>query len=401
MARILFLSHRIPYPPNKGDKIRAWAMIEHLLKAGHSISLGCFIDDPRDWEHIPYLESRLDTVKAVSLPRWRQAIGAAVGLLRGRALSLSAYPVHAIRRFIRAERRKGYDLIIAYSGASAALLERDDWLQIPVLLDLVDVDSAKWAAYAQSVGGIMAWLYRREARLLARAEIAFTSYARATLLVSEAEAALYRDRLPSLLAIRVHAVTNGVDTDRFDPERLRQLPEAGRILFTGAMTYPPNVEAVLWFAAHVWPHVRAQRPEARFVIAGGPVDAKVAALAADDSGITVLGYVADMELELARAECVVAPLRTARGIQNKVLEGMAMAKPVIASPQAFEGIDAVPDRHLLVADGSDAFVSAVLTLGDDPVRRRQLGQAARRQVMRAHSWSTSLAKVEMLLAGWL
>ncbi|WP_286828511.1 MULTISPECIES: TIGR03087 family PEP-CTERM/XrtA system glycosyltransferase [Kordiimonas] len=396
MARILFLAHRIPYPPNKGDKIRSWHFLDHLLK-NHEVHLGFYVDQPKDLTHIPFLQSKVKSLCYRCVSRFSQIAGILTGILRGRSMTLSAYPKNKLKAYVDdLFARDEIDLIFLFSAAVAPLVA-DRPAHIPVVADLVDVDSEKWAAYAQKSSWHLRWLYGREARLLLQFETAIADTAAATVFVSDAEAELFREKLGGDSKARVSHINNGVDLKAFDPSRFSALTVSPRtVIFTGAMDYQPNIEAAVWFVSHVWPIVRRTVPDAEFVIAGAPVHSRVRALA-DKPHVTVLGFVDDMAETIARAGLVVAPLLTARGIQNKVLEGMAMGKAVVATPAAKEGIDAEPGEHLIVADGAGDFAAAVVAQLQNPAAAAKLGQAARQHMVEHYSWPKSLKRLDALI----
>lgn len=397
MARILFLVHRIPYPPNKGDKIRSWHFLKHLA-AKHDVHLGYYIDDKRDLAHVSVLEAQVTSQAYDVIEKKAQKLLAARGFLTGSSLSEAAYPTNRLRTYVNQLAQAGdIDLVFLFSGATYPLIQ-DLPADLPVVADLVDVDSEKWAAYATKATFPMSWVYRREAHLLSALEVTVATRASSTLFVSRDEAALFRKQLPDTVAATVTDVPNGVDTDHFNPERFAEVDrKADRLIFTGAMDYAPNIEAAEWFVANVWPSVTAATPEAEFVIAGGPSHPRVQALG-EIPGVQVTGYVDDMAAEIAAAGIIVAPLLTARGIQNKVLEGMAMARPVVASPAAKEGIEAEAGTHLMVADGADAMASAIHALMDDQQKAQEIGAAARQQICTHYGWARAYEKLDDLVA---
>jgi sugar transferase (PEP-CTERM/EpsH1 system associated) len=399
MPRLLFLAHRIPYPPDKGEKIRAWHMLDHLAHRWE-VELGCLVDDPRDLDHVTMLRARFAHVEAHQVRgRWQAGARALARLRPGLPLTLGWFHDPGLAAWVRrglAERR--WDAAFVYSSAMAPYLmgpqaPRPGFRRV---LDMVDVDSAKWAAYAAGAALPMRLVWAREARtLLALERRAARAFDR-TLFVSAEEARHFLGLAPDC-AGRVDWVENGVDLARFDPAQDWPNPyPAGAvpIVFTGTMGYRPNVEAVAWFAGSVLPALRARHPSAAFWIVGANPAPAVQALARRP-GVHVTGSVPDVRPFLAHAAAAVAPLRIARGIQNKVLEAMAMARPVVATPEAFAGVRATPGRDLLVADGAEDFAAAVASVlaGAHP----GLGAAARAAVAAGHDWRATLARLDAAL----
>jgi sugar transferase (PEP-CTERM/EpsH1 system associated) len=392
MGDILFLAHRIPYPPDRGDKIRAYHLLRHLAR-NHRVHLVAFADDPDDLQHqdglAPYTATR--TIIWRAPPTLWTGVRA---LLQRRPVSLVAFGHPAVQRAVDALlMAEPIETIFLFSSQMAQYLPPDP--EQRVIMDFVDMDSAKFAAYAKSARAPMAWVHRREASLLLAHERRVACAADASLFVSDAEAALFRERTE---APRVHAIENGIDTIFYDPaQRFEPVGGEGPLLvFTGQMNYRPNIEAVTWFADHVFPRIRQAHPDARFAIVGRAPSPAVRALA-ERPGILVTGSVPDVRDWLAAAALVVAPLQLARGIQNKVLEGMAMARAVVASPAAAEGIDHADT--LCVAEGADAFGDAVRRLLDAPDTATALGASARARVIARYSWDARLAPLDALLAG--
>ena len=391
MPELLFLAHRIPYPPDKGDKIRAWHLLEHLSRR-YRLHLGAFVDDPEDWRHADTLRRVCASTHLVGIdPRWGK-LRTLSGLLTGDPLTLPFYRHAGMQDWVDQRLAGGVDRVLAYSSAMARFVIGRPGIRR--IMDFVDIDSDKWRQYAPTKPWPLSWLYRREGERLLAWERRVAAEFDASLFVSAAEAADFR-RLAPESAARVGHYHNGVDADYFSPERGYPDPypaDVRAVAFTGAMDYWPNVDAVVWFAHEVLPALRATRPEILFAIVGGKPSAEVQALA-DRDGVLVTGRVEDVRPWLAHAAAVVAPLRIARGIQNKVLEGMAMARTVVATPQALEGIDALPDQEILRAADKAAMTAAVLRALEAP----SLGGAARLRVMRDYNWASNLARVDQLL----
>lgn len=389
MRDLLYLCHRIPFPPDKGDKIRAWHMIEHL-SASFRVHLGCFIDDPDDAVHLPTLRERVASLGCFPLDPLRARLRALARLRPGAPLLTGYFHDRRLADWVRqTARRHGIAQVMVFSAAMAAYA--DLLPSVPRLLDMVDVDSAKFAAYGRTSGWPRRLVWAREGRTLLAFERAAALRFDRTLFVSEAERALFTGLAPESAA-RTMAVGNGVDLDYFTPAATFEPPlPPGRpmILFAGAMDYRPNIEAVSWFAAKVMPGL----PSAVFAIVGSNPTPAVKALAADNMIVT--GRVPDTRPWLQRADLVVAPLRIGRGVQNKVLEAMAMARPVLASPAAMTGIDATPGRDLLVADTPADWMAAARAVLEG--RHPALGRAGREMVARRHAWRQALAPLDALL----
>jgi sugar transferase (PEP-CTERM/EpsH1 system associated) len=389
----LFLAHRIPYPPDRGDKIRSFHILRRLARLG-PVHLACFADDAADSAHLPALRAALGGRLGeahVEIRRTGKAAAAARALLTGKPVSLTLFDSAKLRSFVaRIAKRPEIGAIVAFSGQMAQFVPQDP-SQLFVM-DFGDVDSAKFESYAER-GGPLAWVHAREARRLGAFERATAVRADLSLFVSEAESALFRAR-SGLAGAGIRALQNGVDLDYYDPAPPVAPAVAPHplIVFTGQMDYAPNIDAVAWFAERVLPLVAG----ATFAIVGRKPAQRVRRLASDR--VIVTGAVDDVRSWLAAADVVVAPLRIARGIQNKVLEAMAMARPVVASPAAFEGIEAEAGRDLVVAEGEEAMAAAIAGLIADPARAASIGAAARRRVAQGYLWEKRLAPLEAMIA---
>ncbi|MES2740004.1 MAG: TIGR03087 family PEP-CTERM/XrtA system glycosyltransferase [Pseudomonadota bacterium] len=395
MAEILYLTHRIPYPPDKGDKIRSYHVLRHLA-ARHRVHLGCFIDDPADRRHIATLRPWCASSCFVDLSPSMARVASLRALLSGEPMSMAYYRSARLQRWTDSLLQDArVDAALAYSSPMAQYLERVLPGGVRRVIDFVDVDSEKWSAYAATRRWPLSALYRREGLRLRQAEARIARDCDGASFVSAAEAELFRQRAPDA-AQRVGHFNNGVDALYFrpQPDYPRPYPLDVTVLaFTGAMDYWPNIEAVDWFARAVLPALLARRPALRFYIVGARPAPRVRQLAALP-GVVVTGAVPDTRPYLAHAAMAVAPLRIARGVQNKVLEAMAMQKTVLASPQALEGIDAVPGGEVLVAHDAPAWIARIgYFLAHGP----ELGQAARQRVLRDYAWSGNLSRLETML----
>jgi sugar transferase (PEP-CTERM/EpsH1 system associated) len=397
MADILFLAHRIPYPPNKGDKIRSWHILEHLARR-HRVHLGCFVDDPQDMEHVPFLKSvAAETLIMPVSPFWGK-LGSLRGLLTGEPLSVAFYANHKFRDWVgHILASQPISAVFLYSSAMGQFVPEGLAKAMPVIMDFVDVDSDKWAQYAVTSTWPMRWVYARESRTLIAYERKIARMATAGLFVSGHEAELFKSLAPDV-ANKIFPLSNGVDYQYFSPDQAFPSPYSSpgaKLVFTGAMDYWANGDAVKWFAEDILPKIRIERPEVEFFIVGGKPSREVSALAALP-GVTVTGRVADVRPYILHGDVVVCPLRIARGIQNKVLEGMAMGRPVVATSAAFEGIDAEPGREISIADDPQDFAGKVLALLDGKAALK-MGKLARARIVKSYGWEGNLAALDQLM----
>ena len=394
VENLLFLVHRIPFPPNKGDKIRSYHILKHLARR-YRVHLGAFIDDPDDWRHADAVKQLCATTYFARLNPGLARLRSLSAFAGGRPLTIDYYRDAGMRSWVaRTLEQQRIGKIFVFSSGMAQFA--DHARQARRVIDFVDIDSDKWAQYAASKSGPASWLYRRESGALLRYERKLASEWDASLFVSEAEAALFRKLAPESDA-RIGFFNNGVDTGYFSPCHAFPSPYRDKepaIVFTGAMDYWPNIDAVQWFAREIFPSISHAHPDARFHIVGARPAPEVRALASLP-GINVTGAVPDVRPYIAHARVAVAPLRIARGIQNKVLEAMAMGRPTVVSAQALEGIDAVPGSELLLAEDAARFAQAVSQLIVQDAAA--MGRAARAKVETRYGWEANLAKIDILL----
>ncbi|AXA93067.1 TIGR03087 family PEP-CTERM/XrtA system glycosyltransferase [Massilia sp. YMA4] len=393
MDDLLLLVHRIPYPPNKGDKIRSWHLLRHLARR-YRVHLATFVDDKDDWQYVDHVRKLCASSHFAPLNPRMARVRSLRALLANRALSLDYYSDRGTRKWVcQTMRDRPIERIVVFSSPMAQYAQ--PYEQARRIVDLCDVDSEKWRQYARQKPWPVNLPYAWEASRLLRYERKVAACSDAALFVSQPEAELFRSLAPESAA-HIGWFGNGVDTGYFAADGVYQNPYADGdqvLVFCGAMDYWPNIDAVQWFAREVLPVVLARVPGARFVIVGARPAPEVQALAALP-GVTVTGTVPDVRPYVAHAALSVAPLRVARGIQNKVLEAMAMAKTVVLTPQALEGIDAQPGRDVVVAEHAADFADAVVT---ELARTGVMGEDARARVEAAYGWDARLAALDALL----
>jgi len=405
--KILYVCHRIPYPPNKGDKIRSFNEVRYLA-ARHQLDLLCLADEPGDLRYQADLEAICARVAVYPLDKTRAKLRGGLSLARGRSISVGYFYQRDVQAgFDRWLDERDYDAIVCFSSTMAEYVYRSRLFGAgraengpKLIMDFCDVDSDKWLQYAAEARWPLDSVYRLENRRLAAYERRVQGDFDHTVLISAAEAALFRQICPEAGGLAV--IPNGVDSAYFAPSPVAEqasLDEANpapTLVFTGAMDYHANVDGVCWFSREIWPALKQAFPQLRFAIVGSQPTPAVRELAAIP-GITVTGFVDDVRPYYQGAELCVIPLRLARGVQNKVLEAMAMGKAVVTTAKANAGICATDGEHLQVADTAGEFVTAVTALLGNAPQRAVLGQNARNFVVARYDWGNNMAQLEKLL----
>jgi len=392
-VRILFLSQRLPYAPNRGDRVRAYHLLEEL-RSWATVDVLSLVHDDEEAAHVGDFEGRVASVTAVRVPRARNLVRGALAL-GGRVplthMLLDAPGLEA--RVTDLARRTQPDLVFAFCSSMARLALIPALSAIPLVHDMVDVDSAKWATLAARGRFPRSWLYRRESRLLAAFETAISMHAKLTLLTTQEELESLERLAPEA---RIVVVQNGVDIEYFSRPTGLKASQEPEVVFCGVMNYQPNAEAAVWLAKDVWPLVQRELPAAQLKIVGSDPAPEVTALDSRDRGIEVTGAVPDVRPYLWRAAVAAAPLKVARGIQNKVLEAVAAGLPTVVTSKVSTGLPPEVKGACAVADEPAAFASAVCHL-------LKLNAAARRDMVSGADlsnlrWSKRLAPLEDLIS---
>lgn len=413
--KILYLAHRVPYPPNKGDKIRTFNEIRCLCH-NHEIDLLSLADDPKDMAFKRNLERYCNRVKLFGLNILKSKLNSLTGLaIPSRPLSVSYFYNKRLQTCLNQwVAQKAYDAVICFSSPMAEYLFRcptlnerhtpgkalSDSSQPRLIMDFCDVDSQKWHQYASNSSFPLNLVYGIESKRLLEYEKKINRSFHHSVFVSTREVEIFMNL--DTKAQNLTAVLNGVDHDYFSPDvgfesiPVREKEGQKVLVFTGAMDYYANVEGVSWFCKNILPRIKTAHPDVLFYIVGNNPSPEVKALG-EQQGIRVTGFVDDIRPYYLEADVCVIPLRIAAGVQNKVLEAMAMARPVVTTNKAFEGIKEEPDKHVLVDDDPKHFADKVIQLLNTKEKGTALGNNARNFILKNYNWQTNIADLEALL----
>ena len=391
--KILFLCHRMPYPPKRGGKIRPFNMIRQLARS-HEVTVATLartVQEQADGEDLRRYCDELHVGRLSGFGAW-----ARFGLfgLTGRPATFGYFHSPALYRTVRRLlATRGFDAIFVHCSSMGPYVAGHRGCR--KVMDFGDADSEKWLEYSRTSPVPFSWAFRLEGNRVRAAERRLGAHFDA----GSVNAPRDREVLTGYIRTPISVIPNGVDLEYFQPGRSSgQRHISNRIVFTGNMSYRPNVDAVSHFTTNILPKIGQEIPDVQFYIVGMDPTAAVRRLAGGDR-VVVTGRVEDVRPYFDSAAVAVAPLRVARGLQNKVLEAMAMRVPVVASPAAFAGISAVAGRDLLVRANPLEFSHAVVTLLRDPAARERFAAAGRTCVEANHNWSQLLERLESLLAG--
>jgi sugar transferase (PEP-CTERM/EpsH1 system associated) len=390
--QILFLTHRLPYPPDKGERIRAFHELRYLAER-HEVDLFCFADSQESAENRQGLEGICRSIYVEVPKRPIRLLRAAGNFFTGRPLSFGFFRSRKFEARVRqALYERDYDLIFVYCSSMGYAIP--DPAPAPLVVDFVDADSQKFRQYAARSGSLRRWLYAREASTVAAAEQSLGHLAALSFAVTEHDA---RELLTSDPKFRVEVVPNGVQLpdapDVQDQDELRELKPFA--LFVGTMNYPPNSDAANYFAREIFPRVRKTYPGLKFVIVGRHPDRQVRQLS-NIPGVVVAGAVPDVFQYFRNADVSVAPFRISQGFHNKIAESLAVGTPVITTSRAMAGIGLSEREGLFVADTAESFAGEVSRVLADSCLRRALREGAS-SVRQRLSWDIPLSRMEQLI----
>ncbi|MBO9490477.1 TIGR03087 family PEP-CTERM/XrtA system glycosyltransferase [Endozoicomonas sp. G2_1] len=397
---ILVIAQRIPYPANKGEKIRTYNQIKYLSERSNEIIVMSPAESSNDKNNATELSKQFSNVDTKLFDGASKKIKLMKGFIIGSALSVENFYCKQLQQqFDSILHTKHIDAIICTSSAMAKYIFNSRRLaelthKPKLIMDFMDLDSDKWRQYADTSSLLMRYIYQREHKLIAGYEQKIAETFDTCYLISDKEVELFKQKISQ--ADNVKALGNGMDTDNFYPPDTLPNNSSPVFIFTGVMDYKPNVDAVVWFVEQCWQQIIQHYPEAKFVIAGMNPNSAVSELK-KYQGITVTGFVDDILPYYHGADYFVAPFRLARGVQNKILQAFACGLPVISTPMGAEGIDCINDEHILLANNADEFVKQIQRLDNDSQLKNQIRSSAINLINQKYSWSSKLTPLSQEL----
>ncbi len=389
-VKILFLCHRVPFPPNEGGKIRSFNMIRHLHDQGHQVTVASMARNDPEMADAQGLRAYCHDLMLAQVNELSQKIKMVARLFCLDPSSMGYFHSAPLIREVNDRiKHENFDLIIVHCSSVAPYVA--DVTDIPKLLDFADMDSQKWLIYSKIKKWPLSWGYWLEGSKLLRAEKKQSLQYDMCTTTTEAETDTLDDYNTGAAS---GWFPNGVDTDYFSPDDTAHNPY--EISFVGKMNYYPNEEAVVFFCDEVLPRLRDKNKRISFTIIGARPSPTVQKLG-EREGVTVTGFVEDVRDYLRQSALMVAPLNIARGVQNKILEAMSLGIPVVSSVLAGKGVDCVPEEHFLTADSPAEYVTQIMRILDDPLLHRQLAEAGRARMLSHHRWPSAMAKMDRLI----
>lgn len=398
---ILFIAQRIPYPANKGEKIRTFHQIKYLADLGHNITVLCPYENEEEQSFALQL-SQFNNISCQCIPLGPKSLRLLSGLVKNESLSVANFYNKKLQNRIDSLiESSSFNALICTSSAVAKYIFCSTTLvkqQVKpmLLMDFMDLDSDKWQQYANTSNWPMKWIYQRESLILAKYEQEIVRQFKASFFIADAEVNLFQAKSEN--SKNVHVLGNGMDTNTFFPAKEAPENEQPIFLFTGVMDYKPNVDAVIWFVKNIWPSVVSEYPKAKFIIAGMNPSSAVKELV-KIAGIEVTGFVEDILPYYHQSDYFIAPFRLARGVQNKVLQAFACGLPVIATPMGAEGIDCSDKEDILLANNKEEFLTSISLLESDHKLKMHIKDNALRLISEKYSWEGKLQVLDNILQG--
>ncbi len=390
--KVLFISQRVPYPPNKGDKLRSFNEIVHLSQY-HEIDLFCFADDKKDLQYKDELKKYCKNVTIVEGSSFKSNLRTLLALATFKPLSPAYFYSSTLNKKVNsAISKNNYDVLFAYCSSMAPYI--DKYTNIKKVIDFVDVDSEKWHQYTSFAGFPKNLIYSIESRRLRKYEKSIASNYDHSFLVSEKEVEDFKSLVFD--TNKITPILNGVDTEKFSNSESEY--NHNNIVFTGAMDYFANIESVLYFVNNIFPIILKEIPDAHFYIVGSKPDKSLLELASQNSNITVTGFVDSVLPYMHDAAVFAAPMQIARGVQNKILEAMSAGTPVVTNQRGFEGITAEPGKDLIVENDPKLFAKECIRIMKDQKYRDSFVQKGLKCIKNNYSWKINLEKLNSIIS---
>ncbi|MBU1752352.1 TIGR03087 family PEP-CTERM/XrtA system glycosyltransferase [bacterium] len=389
--KILFISQRVPYPPIRGDKIRSFNILRGLSKL-HDVSVISFIRTIKEMADVETLKQYCVSVDVCMLSEWQSKLNACFGVFSSRPLTLSWYYSKQLRDMIQKKiRDEKFDLIFVVCSSMAQYVFNNDSMH--KVIDLMDVDSEKWFQYAKRTYFPHSWVYSLEAKRLRRYETDINKVFNNCIVVTQEEKRIFS--LFSLYPNKIHVISIGVDEEYFKPLAQEYIPNT--IVFTGAMDYFPNIDAMIFFCKEIFPLIKEKLPNIILYIVGNSPTQEVQQLA-NNKDIIVTGYVEDTRPYIGKAAVCVVPVRVAQGIQNKILEAMVMGTPVVTTSFGFKGIEgSEKGKNIVVADDKNEFAEKVIEILQNRALRDYLSQNGKQLMEQRYGWDMQIDNLNNLI----
>jgi sugar transferase (PEP-CTERM/EpsH1 system associated) len=385
MAKVVVLAHRIPFPPNKGEKLRTFHQIEELVRKGHHVTVMAPVSDEADNQNASALAQHFN-IKVVCKPLPHKIVRLLSAVLYNSSFSEANFYSKALQRELAMQSANADTILFTASSLAKYANVISKRSGVKLLMDFMDVDSDKWSQYASQSNILKAWIYKRESKKVKALEIEVAKRFKTCFLIADTEKRLFAEQV--LNTPNIEVLGNGIDTKLFSPNAQKPSTEVN-FLFSGVMDYKPNIDAILWFVDNCWADIQKSVPNAKLIIAGMNPSAKITKLGLSPN-IDVTGFVDDIKPYFDKAHVFIAPFQIARGVQNKVLQAMACALPVVSTSLGAEGIMCKDSVDILIANTSSDFTQKVITVANDSELQTSIGQNALATINSYYAWESVL-----------